>query len=104
HLRLSEQRPPIRRSKVNLLFTLEVDFSMKARVLVAVVGIPFLLFVLAWAPDWATMVLLALMCAIGAMELMHAVVLHEGGRQLLPLTMLMAALVPIGIYLSEKRI
>ena len=44
------------------------------------------------------------MCAIGAMELMHAVVLHEGGRQLLPLTMLMAALVPIGIYLSEKRI
>jgi len=46
---------------------------MKARVLVAVIGIPFLLLVLVWAPAWATTVLVAAMCAVGAYELMHAV-------------------------------
>ena len=71
--------------------------SLKARVLVAVVGIPFLLLVLGWAPDWATMVLLALMCAVGAWELMHAVA-AEAGKPLLPLTVLAAALVPVCVY------
>ena len=46
---------------------------MFKRVMVAVVGVPFLILVLGWAPAWATMVLLAGMCAIGAWELMHAV-------------------------------
>ena len=32
---------------------------MKQRILVAVVGIPLLLAVLCWAPDWATALLLA---------------------------------------------
>lgn len=58
---------------------------MFKRVMVAVFGIPFLLLVLAWAPDWATMLLLAAMCAIGAHELMHAAG-GEKGRRLLPLT------------------
>ena len=67
--------------------------SLKARVLVAVVGIPFLLLVLGWAPDWATMVLLALMCAVGAWELMHAVA-AEAGKPLLPLTVTAAGWLP----------
>lgn len=75
--------------------------SLKARVLVAVVGIPFLLLVLGWAPDWATMVLLALMCAVGAWELMHAVA-AEAGKPLLPLTVLAAALVPVCVYEEQS--
>lgn len=73
---------------------------MFKRVMVAVVGVPFLLLVLAWAPDWATMVLLAAMCAIGAHELMHAVT-GERGKRLIPLTMLAAGLVPVCVYDEE---
>ena len=36
---------------------------MKARVLVSVVGVPFLIAVLGAAPDWATLILVAGMCA-----------------------------------------
>ena len=42
---------------------------MFKRVMVAVVGLPLLIAILGWAPDWATMVLLAAMCSIGAWEL-----------------------------------
>ena len=73
--------------------------SLKARVLVAVAGIPFLLLALGWAPDWATMLLLAGMCAVGAWELMHAVA-GEAGKPLLPLTVPAAALVPVCVYLE----
>ena len=69
--------------------------------MVAVVGIPFLLLVLIWAPDWATMALVAAMCAIGSHELMHAAA-GEKGRRLIPLTAAAAALVSIllgyGLY------
>ena len=51
---------------------------MFKRVMVAVVGVPFLILVLSWAPAWATMVLLAGMCAVGAWELMHAVAGRRG--------------------------
>jgi len=68
---------------------------------VAVVGIPFLLLVLIWAPDWATMVLTAGMCAIGAYELMHAVA-GEKGKRLIPLTVLAAALVPVLTWLAYQ--
>lgn len=70
---------------------------MFKRVMVAVVGIPFLLLVLGWAPEWATTILVAGMCAIGAWELMHAVA-GERGRPLVPLTVLAAALVPVCVY------
>ena len=73
---------------------------MLKRVMVAVVGIPFLLLVLYWAPAWATMVLLAAMCAIGAHELMHAAA-GERGKPLIPMTVIVAALVPVDIYLSH---
>ena len=44
---------------------------MFKRVMVAVVGLPLLILILGWAPSWATMLLLAAMCAIGAWELME---------------------------------
>ena len=37
---------------------------MKQRILVAVVGVPLLLLVLVWAPDWATMALVMLLCGL----------------------------------------
>lgn len=70
---------------------------MFKRVMVAVVGIPFLLLVLAWAPDWATMILVAGMCAIGVYEFMHAVA-REKGKKLIPLTMITAGLIPALLY------
>ena len=70
---------------------------MFKREMVAVVGIPFLLLVLAWAPEWATMVLLASMCGLGAYELMRAVG-GEKGKRLLPVTCLTATLVPVCLY------
>ena len=45
---------------------------MKQRILVAVIGIPALLAVLCFAPDWATAVLVALLCVIGCHEFMAA--------------------------------
>ena len=74
---------------------------MLQRVMVAVLGVPFLLVVLGWAPDWATMVLMAAMCAVGAYEFLHAVAV-EKGKRLVPLTMLAAGLVPVCIYLEES--
>ena len=45
---------------------------MKQRILVAVVGIPALLAVLCFAPDWATALLVSLLCVIGCHEFMAA--------------------------------
>lgn len=46
---------------------------MLQRILVAVVGIPFLLAVLVIAPEWATVALLCGLCIIGSHELLSAV-------------------------------
>ena len=46
---------------------------MKQRILVAVFGIPLILAVVVFAPDWATAVALAVLCVIGAHELLNAV-------------------------------
>lgn len=56
---------------------------MFKRVMVAVVGLPLLILILGWAPSWATMLLLAAMCAIGAWELMRAAA-GERGKPLTP--------------------
>ena len=45
---------------------------MLQRILVAVVGIPALLFILCWLPHWATAALLAALCVVGAHELLSA--------------------------------
>ena len=74
---------------------------MFKRVMVAVVGLPLLILILGWAPSWATMLLLAAMCAIGAWELMRAAA-GEKGRPLIPLGVIAAALVPVCVYLEES--
>lgn len=45
---------------------------MKQRILVAVIGIPALLAVLCFAPDWATALLVSLLCVTGCHEFMAA--------------------------------
>ena len=45
---------------------------MLQRILVAVVGIPALLFILCWLPHWATAALLAALCVVAAHELLSA--------------------------------
>lgn len=74
---------------------------MFKRVMVAVVGLPLLILILGWVPSWATMLLLAAMCAIGAWELMRAAA-GEMGRPLIPLAAIAAALVPVCVYLEES--
>lgn len=66
---------------------------MKQRILVAVVGVPLLLFVLCWAPAWATTILLLLLCGIGASELLTAVCGKEKGTRLCGLTGAMTAFI-----------
>ena len=72
---------------------------MFKRVMVAVVGIPFLILVLGVAPEWATMLLVCGMCGVGAWELMHAVA-GEAGKSLIPLSVLSAVLVPVCVYME----
>ncbi|WP_295588299.1 phosphatidate cytidylyltransferase [uncultured Oscillibacter sp.] len=72
---------------------------MFKRVMVAVVGIPFLILVLGVAPEWATMLLVCGMCGVGAWELMHAVA-GEAGKPLIPLSVLSAVLVPVCVYME----
>ena len=72
---------------------------MFKRVMVAVVGIPFLILVLGVAPEWATMVLVCGMCGVGAWELMHAVA-GEAGKPLTVLAVLSAVLVPVCVYME----
>ena len=50
---------------------------MLQRILVAVVGIPALLFILCWCPEWGTASLLIVLCIIGAHELCSAVMTKE---------------------------
>ena len=71
---------------------------MKKRVLVAVVGIPFLALVLIWAPTWASAVLVAAMCAVGAYELMHAVTGERKDWFLLLLPSVLAVSLNLWIY------
>ena len=54
---------------------------MLQRILVAVVGIPLLLFVVLWAPAWATAAFLCALCVIAAHELLTAVCGKEKGNR-----------------------
>jgi len=72
------------------------------RVLVAVVGIPLLIALLSYAPDWATMLLMVALCAVGAHELMHAVT-GNSGKQLVALTVTVAGLLPVCIYAEYEQ-
>ncbi len=52
---------------------------MKQRILVAIIGVPALIGVLCFAPDWATAVLVAALCVIGCHEFMAAAAPGESG-------------------------
>ena len=41
---------------------------MKSRILVAVVGVPILLYIVLWGPEWLLAVALAALAGVGAYE------------------------------------
>ena len=76
---------------------------MKQRILVAVVGIPLLLAVLCWAPDWATALLLAAMSVIAAHELLTEVCGAEKAKRWTALPAVTGALVIAAVYFSGEH-
>ena len=76
---------------------------MKQRILVAVVGIPLLLAVLCWAPDWATALLLAALSVIAAHELLTAVCGAEKAKRWTALPAVTGALVIAAAYFSGEH-
>lgn len=76
---------------------------MKQRILVAVVGIPLLLAVLCWAPDWATALLLAALSVIAAHELLTAVCGAEKAKRWTALPAVTGALVIATVYFSGEH-
>ena len=76
---------------------------MLQRILVAVVGVPFLLAVLVAAPEWATYALLCGLCIIAAHELMSAVCGKEKTRRWWGLAGTLAVFVLTAVYLGNSR-
>ena len=76
---------------------------MKQRILVAVVGIPLLLTVLCWAPDWATALLLAALSVIAAHELLTAVCGAEKAKRWTALPAVTGALIIAAVYFSGEH-
>lgn len=76
---------------------------MKQRILVAVVGIPLLLAVLCWAPDWTTALLLAALSVIAAHELLTAVCGAEKAKRWTALPAVTGALVIAAVYFSGEH-
>ena len=70
---------------------------MKARLLVAAIGVPFVVLVIVWLPKLVLAILIAAMCAIAVYELLHATHLLTHARILL-YTAILAALVPLWSY------
>jgi phosphatidate cytidylyltransferase len=73
---------------------------MKARLLVAAVGIPLLLVILFACPKIVAAVAVALLCAIGARELLHTTGI-AGRESMVVIAMVMAFLVPIWSYFGS---
>ena len=71
---------------------------MKQRILVAAVGIPALLGVLCFAPDWATMALIMGLCIIGSHELLAAVLPPEKTRRWWGLAAALSVFVVADVY------
>ena len=76
---------------------------MKQRILVAVFGIPVILGVVVFAPDWATAVALAVLCVIASHELLGAVCGAEKAKRWFGLAGAMAVFTLFGIYCSDER-
>ncbi len=71
---------------------------MRQRILVAVVGVPALLGVLCFAPDWATMALIMALCIIGSHELLAAVLPPEKTRRWWGLAAALSVFVVADVY------
>ena len=76
---------------------------MKQRILVAVVGIPALLGVLCFAPDWATMALIMGLCIIGSHELLAAALPPEKTRRWWGLAAALSAFTVAEVYFRHER-
>ena len=72
--------------------------SLKSRVLVAVIGVPVLVAIVLWAPDVVIMVALALLAAIGGIELQQCVS-GEKKSVLIGLSAVVAGLTVVCYYL-----
>ena len=59
---------------------------MKSRILVAVVGVPILLYIVLWGPEWLLAVSLAALAVVGAYELMKCVGAAKSSEMLCRLT------------------
>lgn len=67
---------------------------MKTRILTAIVGLPVLIYVLLWAPLWLFGVVMGIVCAIAAYELLH-MALGKTPRRLYVSVMLSAFVMPV---------
>ena len=76
---------------------------MKQRILVSVVGIPFLLAVLVVAPDWATAALVCGLCVIAAHELLVAVCGEGKAKRWWGLSSITAVFTVLSVYCSAAR-
>ena len=76
---------------------------MLQRILVAVVGVPFLLAVLVAAPEWATLALLCGLCIIAAHELMSAVCGKEKTRRWCGLAGTLSVFVLTAVFFGDGR-
>ena len=76
---------------------------MKQRILVAVVGIPALLGVLCFAPDWATMALIMGLCIVGSHELLAAALPPEKTRRWWGLAAALSAFTVAEVYFRHER-
>ena len=76
---------------------------MKQRILVAVFGIPLILAVVVFAPDWATAAALAVLCVIGAHELLNAVCGARKAKRWFGLTGALAVFTIFSIYCDSTR-
>lgn len=65
---------------------------MRSRILVAVVGVPILLYVVLWGPEWLLAVALAALSGVGAYELMRCVGATRSSALLCRLTVYCAVL------------
>ncbi len=67
---------------------------MKTRIITALIGLPILIYVLLWAPLWLFGIVMGIICAIAAYEMLH-MALGKTPRRLYVSVMLSAFLLPV---------
>ena len=72
---------------------------MKERIIVAAVSVPILIIILFFLPPYIFTGLIALICAVSAYELLHAIG-AKGNERITIYAVFAAALIPVGIYFN----